>query len=242
MASERYYPLIEEIKNHVFQWATEKDWKTLPKALNVALTQVMNELKIYDTLKDIGAKDDREGEETGKQAKWGFIRIFKRKYLEATDMNFDEPITPINQVNINRTITDISREGGNYVDFVEWFFDDFCSLESNKKFYMPPTINKMCCSVVVKKYLYEKKDELRIHKEEISNQAVRNLLLQVALPFAERTKNREFSQKILDFSNGILSVTKFFELMKNFAEKLDDREAIAGCAKLDLDKSRKRKK
>ena len=49
-SSKRYYPLIDEIKYHVFNWATDDEWKTLPSNLNVALTSLMNELKIQEAL------------------------------------------------------------------------------------------------------------------------------------------------------------------------------------------------
>ena len=132
--SSRYYPLIDEIKYHVFNWATENEWKKLPKALNVALTQVMNEIKIHEALKSTGQVDDRE-DRNEKQDKIAFINLFKRKYLELTDLNFNDPITPIHQVNINRVITEISREGGNYAEFIEWFFDDFCSKNNKMGIY-----------------------------------------------------------------------------------------------------------
>ena len=237
--SSRYYPLIDEIKYHVFNWATENEWKKLPKALNVALTQVMNEIKIYEALKSTGQVDDRE-DRNEKQDKIAFINLFKRKYLELTDLNFNDPITPIHQVNINRVITEISREGGNYAEFIEWFFDDFCSLESNKKF-LPPQINFMCSSAVVNKYLFLMKDTLKMRKKEMDNMAVRNMLLGIAIPFLERVKNKEFSQKILDFSNGILTASKFFELMKQFANKLDDKIAIEECNKIDIQRNIKKK-
>lgn len=237
--SSRYYPLIDEIKYHVFNWATENEWKKLPKALNVALTQVMNEIKIHEALKSAGQVDNRE-DRNEKQDKIAFINLFKRKYLELTDLNFSDPITPINQVNINRVITDINREGGNYTEFIEWFFDDFCSLESNKKF-LPPQINFMCSSNVVNKYLFLMKDTLKMRKKEMDNMAVRNMLLGIALPFVERVKNKEFSQKILDFSNGILTASKFFELMKQFANKLDDKIAIEECNKIDIQRNIKKK-
>ena len=43
-------------------------------------------------------------------------------------------------------------------------------------------------------------DFLKMRKKEIDNMAVRNMLLGLALPFVERVKNKEFSQKILDLN------------------------------------------
>lgn len=238
-SSKRYYPLIDEIKYHVFNWATDEEWKKLPAKVNVALTNLMNELKIQEALQSVGSNiDDEESNE--KKDKWAFITLFKKKYLELTDFNFNDPITPINQVNINRVIQDINREGGTYTEFIEWFFDDFCSLESNKKF-MPPQINFMCSSNIVNKFLYVMKDSLKLRKRDMDNLAVRNMLLGIALPFVERTKSKEFSQKILDFSNEKITATKFFDLMKTFANKLEDNIAIEACKKIDEQRNIKKK-
>ena len=56
----RYIQLFDDIKNHVFQWALDPDWKKLPKSVGIALTQVMNELKIHEALRAAGGTDDRE--------------------------------------------------------------------------------------------------------------------------------------------------------------------------------------
>jgi hypothetical protein len=236
--SKRYYPLIDEIKYHVFNWATDDEWKRIPPNVNLALTTLMNELKVQDALQSVGA--NVEVENTERQDKWAFITLFKRKYLEFADFEFRDSITPGNQVNINRVIQDLKRAGGNYTEFIEWFFDDFCSLESNKKF-MPPSINFMCSNNVVDKYLYVMKDALKLRKKDMDNLAVRSMLLGIALPFAERTKNKQFSQKILDFSEQKITATKFFDLMKQFANKLEDNIAIEECKKIDEQRNIKKK-
>jgi hypothetical protein len=241
MSTHRYYPLIDEIKYHVFNWATEEEWKKLPRNLNVALTTLMNELKIQESLQKAGTLncDDEEGSE--KSNRNSFIAFFKKKYLEFTDLNFNQPITPINNVNINRVIKDINQEGGNFTEFIEWFFDDFCSIEQNKKF-MPPQINFMCSSLVVNKYLFTMKDTLKMRKKEMDNIAVRNMLLGIALPLVERTKSKQLSQKVLDFSNSKITASKFFELLKQFANKLEDNIAIAECSKIDANRDLNKKK
>jgi hypothetical protein len=242
MSNKRYYPLIDEIKYHVFNWATEEEWKKLPRNINVALTTLMNELKIQESLQKAGTlSNNNEDEGNEKSNRNAFIAFFKRKYLEFTDLNFNQPITPINNVSINRVLHDINQEGGNFTEFIEWFFDDFCAIESNKKF-MPPQINFMCSTFVVNKYLYTMKDTLKMRKKEMDNIAVRNMLLGIALPFVERTKNKQLSQKVLDFSNSKITATKFFDLLKQFANKLEDNIAIEECNKIDANRELNKKK
>ena len=78
------------------------------------------------------------------------------------------------------------------------------------------------------------KDTLKLRKKDMDSLAVRNMLLGIALPFVERTKNKQFSQKVLDFSNSKITASKFFDLMKQFANKLEDKIAIEECNKIDL--------
>ncbi len=85
LKSTRYIPLFDEIKNHVFQWASDADWKTLPAALNTALTKVMTELKTAEALKEAGAVDERELSDP-KRDKKAFFALFRRKCVETCDM------------------------------------------------------------------------------------------------------------------------------------------------------------
>lgn len=220
----RYYPLIEEIKNHIFQWATEEDWKKIPPALNVALTQVMNELKIYESLKAAGQEDERS-ETSEKQDKKEFIAIFKQKYLEFTDLNFRDPITPVHQVIISKSIKLLRQEGATPLEFIEWFFDDFATQERNKQF-MPPTINFMLSSFVVNKFLYQMKETLKMRKKDVDNMAISNLLLQIGVDLLDKVKDKNLSTKVLAFSRKEISIKKFVELLNNFAIKYNENDVI----------------
>lgn len=230
---KRYIELVDDIRNHVLQWATDTDWGRLPPKVNVALTMLMNEIRVASALKESGIND--VSEETIAQEKKNFVSVFKRLYLECVDFDFKEPITPINQVNISRVIEDLKNEGGSYVEFLEWFFLDFCSIESNKQKYMPPQINLMCSNFIVSKYLFKMKDELKVRKNMLEDQDARTTMLDIALPMSKRLKSKEFQKKILDLDNHVISVSKFFELMKAFAKKFNDEEAINACKKIDAE-------
>lgn len=228
----RYIELIDDINNHVFQWAADEDWRKLPPKVNVALTTLMNELKIAQAIKESGGKDiDMDN---AKADKWGFIALFKKKYLTYTNFEFRDKITPLHQCNIDRAIQTIKEEGGNYVEFLEWFFDDFLSVEENKKnpFYCPPALNTVCSNNIVNKYLFVMKDTLRIRKSNISKENVRTLLLDVALSLGKRIDDPDFRKKIVDYDNQLMTPTKFLSLMQVFAKKHDDKEGIEACEKL----------
>lgn len=224
MKSNRYYPLIDEIKNHVFQWATDDEWKTIPTALNVALTNVMNELKIYESLKAIGQQDSRV-ESSEKQDKIDFIAIFKQKYLEFTDLNYRDKITPVHQLLISNSMKTLRKEGASPLEFLEWFFDDFATQERNKQ-YMPPTIPFTLSGFIINKFLFQMKETLKMRKRDIDNIAISNMLLNIAIPFLEEVKDKDLSLKVLAFSQKELTAKKFMELLIGFAEKYKKTDIV----------------
>jgi len=228
----RYIELFDDICNHVFQWASDEDWRKLPPKVNVALTTLMNELKIAQAIKESGGDDiDMESAKTDK---WGFVAFFKKKYLVYTNFEFRDKISPLHQCNIDRVIQTLKEEGGNYVEFLEWFFDDFLSIEENKKnpFYCPPALNTVCSNNIVNKYLYAMKNTLRVRKSNISKENVRTMLLEVALPLGKRIDDADFRKKIVDYDNQLIPSTKFLTLMQAFAKKHNDQEGLDACEKL----------
>ena len=231
LTTKRFIPLFDEIRNHVFQWALDDEWRKLPKSIGIALTQVMNEIKIHESLRELGSTDERVDESEAK-SRSAFIGLFNRKFLKLANFECQYRPSPIDNININRVIKTIADEGGNYVEYVEWFFDEFCALEENKKL-MPPTYGLICSSKIVSKFLFKMKDTFRLRKDEIYNQSTRNTLIQIALPLAERRNSKELAAKTLEFSNQKITITKFYSILKAFAEKLDDAEAKAKCAEID---------
>ena len=227
----RYIELMDDIMNHVFQWATDRDWHKLPPKVNIALTTLMNELKIAKAIKESGVTDSDDDSITTERRR--FISFFKKKYLESAGFDFNEAITPANKVNIARVINDLKEDGGNYIDFIEWFFDDFCSLEENKQRYMPVQLNLMCQKFIVNKFRYKMKDTFRMRKENIGEEAVRTMLLEIALPMQKRIASSDFSQKIIAFDKRTLTPTKFVTLMKAFAEKYNDTEGLRACEEIE---------
>ena len=233
--SKRYWPLVDEIKMHVFQWAVDEDFKKLPRCLNAALTTVMNELKIHEAVvKNGGGVDEREQSDL-KQDKIKFFMLFKNKYLELTDLAYTDPFNPTDQLMVSRAIEALDQQGANYVDYLTWFLDEWCAIESNKKF-LPPQLTFICSSKIRDKFLYLKKDELKMKKKDIESMAMRNLLLQIAIPFLERVKNKDLSAKMVELAEGKISATKFFQLLKAFANKMGDEEAIKQCPEIEKKK------
>lgn len=229
----RYISLFDEIKYHVFNWVTEEDWKKLPVTMRTSMETLINEIKAQEIAQKVGI--NAEEENTTKKDRIYFFELFKRKYLEFTDMNYMENLSPLDKVNIERVIGKLKEEGANYMDFIEWYFDDFCSLESNKE-YMPPRVSGMCMSWIINKYLFIKKDELRIRSNSKKMEELRAVLLKIAMPLVDSHKEenlaKELAKKVVDFSNKKISAKKFLTLLTAYAEKWNDEKAIEECNKL----------
>jgi len=227
----RYWPLIDEVKAHVFQWASEDGWRRLPPNVNAALTQLMNELKVHEACERAGVPDERLDDTPEKRRKV-FIAIFEKKYLELTDLNYSRGVSPVERMAITRAIDRLMSEGAAVPEYLEWFFDDFCSLESSKKF-LPPSINFTCSGTIIDKFLYQMKDSLRMRKKEMSMMGVRTGLLEICVALAGRHVNRDFSKKLKDFSAGKVTVTKMMSVARAYAMKCDDREAVSALEKFN---------
>ncbi len=224
MQQTRYIELIDEIKNHVFQWSTDNDWKKLPPSLNTALTTVMNELKIYDSLKLAGCSDDRI-ESTEKKEKISFIALFKQKYLEYTNFDYHEKITPATQAIVSIGLKRLKREGADYIDFINWFFDDFASQERNKQ-YMPPRLQFIVSTFILDKYLFLMKEDLKMKKKDIDEMSIRTLLLGIAVPFLEKTHDKDLSALVVDYNRGKIPAKTFSQKLLEFGKRYSDNTVI----------------
>ena len=223
----RYYPLFDEIKNHIFQWATENDFNKLPKPLIVALNTVIAEFRLEEGLKKIGMNDDRNDMDNKKKKK-AFFELFKKRYLEMTGVAYNLPLSPIEQINVERIIKDAEEIGSDYVEFINWIFEEFYSIEYNKKNYYPPSINFIASGRIFQNFSVKMQDVLKNGNEL----AIKTALLEVALDFVQRVPNKEFSKKIIDYNESKIPHTKFLDLMRNFAIKFNDKTALEKCNKL----------
>lgn len=227
----RYYPLIDEIKNHIFQWATENDFKKLPKPLIVSLNTVIAELRLEEGLKKAGFNDDRDDTDSKKNKK-AFFELFKKKYLEMTGVSYNLPLTPIEQVNVERIIKNSNEIGSNYVEYIDWIFEDFYTIEYNKNKYYPPTINLITSGWIFQNFSVKMQDILKMRQKNGNELAIKTSLLEIALDFVQRIPNKDFSKKIIDYNESKIPHTKFLDLMKNFAIKFNDKTTLEKCNKL----------
>lgn len=230
---KRPYPLLDEIKMHVFLWASDNDWKKLPPPIKEAVTITMNEIKVREALKSYGLEDDRVAPENlSSSEKRKFIALFKQKYLEYSDLVYNGTIDSATLFIVGNLVQRLLSEGSNSLEYLNWFFDEFMREEYNKQKFAPPSIKIATSNFVVDKYLFQNKDNLRVRKQSLLNAKVKNAVAELATRFLEKVKNREFALKILDFSRGEISLKKFSAIFLALLHKHNEAELIEELKKI----------
>lgn len=232
---KRPYPLIDEIKMHVFLWASDNEWKKLPVTIKEAVTTVMNEIKINEALRNSNLIDERLPEENSPvNEKRKFIAIFKQKYMEYCDFAYNGTIDAGTLFIIGQVLQRLISEGSDSLEYLNWFFDEFMKDEYNKSRFAPPTIKVALSNHVVDKYMFLNKDALKVRKQDIKNIQVRNSVMLLATQFLEKSKDKEFGQKVLDYSRGNIPLRKFVSLFLSILDKekekglFDELKSIIG--------------
>lgn len=228
MAYERRpYPLIDEIKMHVFLWTSDNEWKKLPPAIKEAINITMNEIKISEALKNSGLEDERmQTDNSPANEKRKFIAIFKQKYTEYCDFVYNNVIDAGTLFIVGQLVQRLNSEGSNSLDYLTWFFDEFMRDEYNKNKYAPPSIKIVTSNFVVDKYLFLNKDALRVKKQDLQNIRVKNAIMLIATKFLEKVRDKEFGQKVLEFSRGNLTIRKFSSLFLAMLERHKEKELL----------------
>lgn len=221
--NNRPIPLIDEIRMHTLLWLSDNEFKKLNPNINQALVTLHNELKIHDALVSVGAGELKDNENPLSKEKRIFIAIFKQKYVENIDLTYDKTLNPATNGILSRTIERLLSEGTNSQEFLEWLWEDFFKMERNKK-YLPPDIAFVCNSWIVDKFLFLKKDSLRVRKKDLVDIGIKNKVLELAVPFLKINKDKEFGEKVLSLSRGELTITKFCEIFKKCCDKYSDKE------------------
>ena len=218
MTSIRPYPLIDEIKMHLFTWAAEDDWKRIPVPIKEAINMAMNEIKVAEAIKKFGGEDERQ-DKKGADEKNVFFALYKQKYLEFTDMQYTGSFDTASRFITGNAISRLKNEGSSSQEYIDWFFNDFMSDEFNKKRYAPPQLKTALRNDIVDKFIYLNKDRLSVRKQDIANYKVKNALMTLATEYLKKSISKEFckefGQKVLDYSRGDISLRKFSTIFIN---------------------------
>lgn len=224
------YSLNEEIKMHVYLWLNDARLKNLSPTIKNRLIEISNDIKVSDALIKFGGTTQSGGDPINNERKI-FIAMFREKFMEYTDFKYTEEITPINGNQIGRVCRRLLDEGSSAREFLEWFFDDFASLEANKK-YMPPTVGFVVQTWIVDKFIYVFKDALKMRKKNSDETQAKNFLMQIAIEHIEQFPDKKAGETLLAFSRNELSLSRFRDALRRFALKVDDKKTLEKIDKL----------
>lgn len=227
----RVISLSDEIKMHLTLWIADEEFDKLSLDLKNALIASNNSLRIKQALIKCGDGEDNNEQKGIVRQKKEFIAIFKQKYIQNIDMSYDKPMNIVTNSLLIKTIERLLSQGSNSQEYLDWVWDDFFSLQRNKK-YLPADIAFVCSSWIVDKFLYEKKDSLRIRKRDIVDLAIKNKIIELATRLLEEIKERNLGEKILSYSRGDMTIKQFVESMKKYCEKHDKKDFLEQLKKI----------
>lgn len=211
MPSKRPYPLYDEIKMHVFTWSADPEWKILPPALKTALTEVMNEIKIGDQLKQFAPQELNE-EKNAQNEKKRFLAVFRQRYNEYCGFPYGAPVDATELFIVGELAARLLQEGSGAVEYLQWFFEDFMRDEYNKKKFAPPTLSLATSRYIVDKYMFVNRDNMKVRKQDVMNATVKNAVIKMATDYLEAIRDKEFGEKVVAYSRGEISLKKFSAL------------------------------
>ena len=146
-----------------------------------------------------------------------FISIFKVRYLQLTDLEYNRRITPVDAKCINQTNRTLRDAGSDAETYLKWLFEEY--LVENQKF-CPPTIKQICSSFFVHKFIFEAKqrsaDTVVDTQEKDAHDLIGRgrVLLRSGL---EKEDDKKLREKLKDYSEGRIILHE----LKKFIEALE---------------------
>ena len=224
----RKISLIDEINFHISVWKEDKSYNNLPLSIKDSINAIVGEITVLEQSKNISQKHgiditSSSNHITNELKK--FIAIFEQRYQDLTNLNYDEKISPVQRLNLKSFVEELILQGSSSMEYLEWFFDDFCRLESTKK-YMPPNLMFCAKDWVKNKFYFLKKDDLARRRGDAKISDLKRNLVEMANEMFNSTKNEELGKNIVLAAKGQLPVTNFKKIVEKFATKYQFSEII----------------
>lgn len=234
----RKITLIDEISFHINTWKEDDLYSNLPSSIKDSLNAIVAEITVLEQSKSLSQKHgidvtSSSSHVTNELKK--FIAIFEQRYTDLTNLNYEEKLSPIQRLNLKSFVEELILQGSSAMEYLEWFFDDFCRLENVKK-YMPP--NLMFCHKdwVKNKFYFLKKDDLARRRGDAKISDLKRVLVQMANEMFNSTHNEEIGKNIILVSKGQLPVTNFKKIVEKFAKKYQFTEIIGKLNEMNENK------
>ncbi len=147
-----------------------------------------------------------------------FIAIFRTRFLELTDFEYNKAITPVEAKMVSQLCENLNERGFVVDEYLKWIFEDF--LPTNEKF-CPPQVRWSCSEFVVHKFLYENRDLMKQRKEQSVRSKQSIDLINRARVCMRQTKPEEVEKiKILikDFYEGRIMMDEMRNKIETYEE------------------------
>lgn len=231
----RKISLIDEINFHINMWKEDESYSNLPDAIKDSINTVLSEITVLEQSKNLSQKHgidvtSSSNHVTNEMKK--FVAIFEQRYQDLTNLNYSEKLSPIQRLNVKAFVEELILKGSSSMEYLEWFFDDFCRLENTKK-YMPPNLIFCTKDWVKNKFYFLKKDDLARRRGDAKISDLKRVLVEMANEMFNSTRNEELGQNIILVSKGQLPVTDFKKIVKKFANKYQFSEIISKLNEMD---------
>lgn len=231
----RKISLIDEINFHINMWKEDESYSNLPDAIKDSINTVLSEITVLEQSKNLSQKHgidvtSSSNHVTNEMKK--FVAIFEQRYQDLTNLNYAEKLSPIQRLNIKAFVEELIVKGSSSMEYLEWFFEDFCRLENTKK-YMPPNLIFCTKEWVKNKFYFLKKDDLARRRGDAKISDLKRVLVEMANEMFNSTRNEELGQNIILVSKGQLPVTDFKKIVKKFANKYQFSEIISKLNEMD---------
>lgn len=225
----RKITLIDEMSFHINVWKEDDTYNNLPVSIRDSLNAIMSEIAVLEQSKSLSQKHGIDvtsstNHITNELKK--FIAIFEQRYTELTNLNYEEKLSPVQRLNLKSFVEELIVQGSSAMEYLEWFFDDFCRLENTKK-YMPPNLIFCTKDWVKNKFYFLKKDDLARRRGDAKISDLKRELVQMANEMFNSTHNDEIGQSIISVSKGQLPVTNFKKIVEKFAKKYQFTEILS---------------
>ena len=234
----RKISLIDEINFHINVWKEDERYSSLSNPIKDSLNAILSEIAVLEQSKSLSQKHgidvtSSSNHVTNELKK--FIAIFEQRYQDLTNLNYEEKLSPVQRLNLKSFVEELILQGSSAMEYLEWFFDDFCRLENTKK-YMPPTLLFCTKDWVKNKFYFLKKDDLARRRGDAKNSDLKRVLVQMANEMFTSTHNEEIGKNIILVSKGQLPITNFKKIVEKFANKYQFTEIISKLNEMNENK------
>lgn len=232
--------LIDEISFHINMWKEDESYNNLSGAIKDSLNAIIGEIAVLEQSKNLSQKHgidvtSSSNHITAELKK--FIAIFEQRYTELTNLNYEEKLSPVQRLNLKSFVEELIIQGSSSMEYLEWFFDDFCRLENVKK-YMPPNLIFCTKDWVKNKFYFLKKDDLARRRGDAKVSDLKRVLVQMANEMFNSTHNQDIGKNIILVSKGQLPVTNFKKIVEKFAIKYQFTEIISKLEEINKESNK----